>query len=51
VFVEVRQFPAAIAARAAPAKPCHLHIRQYRHRQPGQPADSSAHAAIRAQHR
>jgi hypothetical protein len=34
VLVEVRQFPGAIGARAAPAKPCDLHTRQYQ-QQPG----------------
>jgi hypothetical protein len=31
VFVEVRQLPGAIGARAAPAKPCNLHTCQYQH--------------------
>lgn len=34
VLVEVRQLPGALGARAAPAKPCDLHTRQYHH-QPG----------------
>jgi len=34
VLVEVRQLPAAIGTRAAPAKPCDLHTCQYQH-QPG----------------
>jgi hypothetical protein len=34
VLVEIRQFRRAIGARAAPAKPCDLHICQYQHHLP-----------------
>jgi hypothetical protein len=46
VFVEVRQLPAAIGARAAPAKPCDLHTCQYQH-PPGGTASTASDSACR----